>query len=326
MSFPCVHCEQESRACLFELDRAKYEKITKNLQRIIAITKDITITDIPVEFSYIWNYAYLLQWPKDLGNLDDTWRKLAILLTDGSTVQLEYRVDVLQQTVYSVQVINAQIELKQVLTENIKSRKSRNLEKNITGLKQLQSVSDLQSILVLQNKTTNIEIKQQHTENILQSVISSANTRSQDFIALLNKLKISDNRTIELQAILSVDAVSGAVPSSGVIPFKSLHTFHGIKNLTSVKINGKFTCESAGIYLISVYVSTNSKVKGYCYIYKNANYITYVFTDSESYYHTRSATVVTNLGVGDTVFIKNRPSIYMDRLATCLSIIQIKEL
>ncbi|CAC5366353.1 unnamed protein product [Mytilus coruscus] len=72
------------RDCLFELDRAKYEKITKNLQRIIVITKDITITDIPVEFSYIWNYAHLIQWPKDLGYLNDTWRKLAILLTDGS--------------------------------------------------------------------------------------------------------------------------------------------------------------------------------------------------------------------------------------------------
>ncbi|VDI13865.1 Hypothetical predicted protein, partial [Mytilus galloprovincialis] len=73
-----------SHDCLFELDRAKYEKITKNLERIIVITKDIIITDIPVEFSYIWNYAYLIQWPNGPGNLDDTWRKLAIFLTDGS--------------------------------------------------------------------------------------------------------------------------------------------------------------------------------------------------------------------------------------------------
>ncbi|CAC5394569.1 unnamed protein product [Mytilus coruscus] len=74
---------KSSRDCLFELDRAKYEKITKNLERIIVITKGITIIDIPVDFSYIWNYAYLIQWPKDPGNLDDTWRKLEILVTDG---------------------------------------------------------------------------------------------------------------------------------------------------------------------------------------------------------------------------------------------------
>ncbi|XP_063427092.1 toll-like receptor 4 [Mytilus trossulus] len=71
---------KSSRNCLFELDRAKYEKVTKNLERIIVITKDITIADIPVEFSYIWNYAYLVEWPDNLGNVDDTWRKLRMLL------------------------------------------------------------------------------------------------------------------------------------------------------------------------------------------------------------------------------------------------------
>ncbi|CAG2196865.1 CD283 [Mytilus edulis] len=73
-----------SRDCLFELDRAKYEK--RNLERIIVITKDITITDIPIEFSYIWNYAYLVQWPEDQDDLNDIWRKLRMLLTDGFVV------------------------------------------------------------------------------------------------------------------------------------------------------------------------------------------------------------------------------------------------
>ncbi|CAC5388561.1 unnamed protein product [Mytilus coruscus] len=71
-----------SRDCMFELDRAKYERITKNLERNIFIVKDITITDIPVEFSYMWNYAFVVQWPHD-PNSDNTWRKLRMLLTDG---------------------------------------------------------------------------------------------------------------------------------------------------------------------------------------------------------------------------------------------------
>ncbi|VDI52503.1 toll-like receptor 6 [Mytilus galloprovincialis] len=74
-----------SRDCLFELDRAKYEK--RNLERIIVITKDITITNIPIEFSYIWNYAYLVQWPQDQDDLNDIWRKLRLLLTDGFVVK-----------------------------------------------------------------------------------------------------------------------------------------------------------------------------------------------------------------------------------------------
>ncbi|CAC5366359.1 unnamed protein product [Mytilus coruscus] len=75
---------KSSRDCLFELDRAKYERVTRNLDKIIVITKDIRITDIPLKFSYIWNYVYLVQWPNDQGDLDDTWRRLRILFTDGS--------------------------------------------------------------------------------------------------------------------------------------------------------------------------------------------------------------------------------------------------
>ncbi|CAG2196863.1 unnamed protein product [Mytilus edulis] len=73
---------KSSRDCLFELDRAKYEKVTKNLDKIIVITKDIIVTDIPYEFSYIWNYAYVVQWPKEEEDLNDTWRRLEMLLTD----------------------------------------------------------------------------------------------------------------------------------------------------------------------------------------------------------------------------------------------------
>ncbi|CAC5425731.1 unnamed protein product [Mytilus coruscus] len=74
---------KSSHECLLELDTAKYEKVTKNLDKIIVITKDIIITDIPLEFSYILNYAFVIQWPKDQDDLNDTWRRLKMLLTDG---------------------------------------------------------------------------------------------------------------------------------------------------------------------------------------------------------------------------------------------------
>ncbi|XP_071122609.1 toll-like receptor 6 [Mytilus edulis] len=71
-----------SRDCLFEFDRAKYEEVTKNLDKIIVITKDIIVTDIPYAFSYIWNYAYVVQWPKEEEDLKDAWRRLEMLITD----------------------------------------------------------------------------------------------------------------------------------------------------------------------------------------------------------------------------------------------------
>ncbi|VDI29714.1 Hypothetical predicted protein [Mytilus galloprovincialis] len=75
---------KSSNDCLFELDRAKYEKVTRNLDKIIVITKDIRITDIPPEFAFICNYAYFVQWPSDQRDVDDTWRRLKMLITDGA--------------------------------------------------------------------------------------------------------------------------------------------------------------------------------------------------------------------------------------------------
>ncbi|CAC5366354.1 unnamed protein product [Mytilus coruscus] len=151
-------------------------------------------------------------------------------------------------------------------------------------------------------------MKQQQTEIMLQSVLSSANARSQDFLALLNKLKISDNRTIELQSelhntsnrfnltvsnlnrrfkksnagnahdseffltVLSAQLTSsGTVASYADIPFKQVQTSHGIHDLTSIRKDGKFTCEKPGLYLISVCVTTNANSNGYYYVYKNKN-------------------------------------------------------
>lgn len=42
--------------------------------------------------------------------------------------------------------------------------------------------------------TTNIKLKQQQTENTVQTVIVSANARSQDFLAPLNTLKIQNTK------------------------------------------------------------------------------------------------------------------------------------
>lgn len=126
-----------------------------------------------------------------------------------------------------------------------------------------------------------------------------------------------------ITAVLSVDVVAGNVPANNVMPFKTVSTSHGLKNLTSVKSKGTFTCEVAGIYLISVFVSTNSNVYGYYYININGKDIAYAYTDTESYQHTSSATIVTNLNKGYIVYIKNGPAISVQKTGSHLSIIQI---
>lgn len=55
--------------------------------------------------------------------------------TSNKTSQIEDKLEVLQQNVHSLQIANADMELKQVIAENA----SRYFETSIAGLKQLQS-------------------------------------------------------------------------------------------------------------------------------------------------------------------------------------------
>ncbi|VDI14488.1 Hypothetical predicted protein [Mytilus galloprovincialis] len=66
----------------FEIDRAQYERIRSNLETVIVLTKDIKISDVPRNLSYIWNYVYLIEWSDDEKfNSDAIWEKLKVLLT-----------------------------------------------------------------------------------------------------------------------------------------------------------------------------------------------------------------------------------------------------
>ncbi|XP_052101313.1 toll-like receptor 4 [Mytilus californianus] len=62
----------------FEIERAKYEKFSKNLQRIVVITSDITLDNIPVEFSTIWKDVLLIQWPVEKDAVQMAWQKLRL--------------------------------------------------------------------------------------------------------------------------------------------------------------------------------------------------------------------------------------------------------
>ncbi|VDI12412.1 Hypothetical predicted protein [Mytilus galloprovincialis] len=64
----------------FEIERAKFEKLSKELQKIIVITKDISLDEIPVEFATIWNQVNLIVWPNEEEEIAISWKKLLIWL------------------------------------------------------------------------------------------------------------------------------------------------------------------------------------------------------------------------------------------------------
>ncbi|CAG2243112.1 unnamed protein product [Mytilus edulis] len=89
----------------------------------------------------------------------------------------------------------AQYDTRLLTTENTTGR----LQHDIEGLKQLKGLADLHAIFNIENKTKHLEIKVQNTEQSIQTILSSANARSQDIIGLLNKIKANDNMTLHLE-------------------------------------------------------------------------------------------------------------------------------
>ncbi|CAC5364439.1 unnamed protein product [Mytilus coruscus] len=245
----------------------------------------------------------------------------------NNTDQLQNDLDLLRKDFSALQLQCAQFDKRLSTSEANTGR----LKQDITGLKLVNSVTDLHSVFNLENKTNQLEIKVQNTENTIQTILSSANVRSQDIIGLLNKIKATDNMTLHLEneikksngklsiavadinsrkqdfialvsktedtndklksleskpmskyysiekdvmnnvqhlqnglndtslklnrisnrAVLSARASGGTVASFAVIPFKHVHTAHGLNDLTSIRTEGKFTCEKSGLYLSS---------------------------------------------------------------------------
>lgn len=64
----------------FEIERAKYEKITKYLQKIVVITKGISLADIQSEFATIWQEVLFIEWPTEEEEKAKAWQKLKLWL------------------------------------------------------------------------------------------------------------------------------------------------------------------------------------------------------------------------------------------------------
>ncbi|CAC5358687.1 unnamed protein product [Mytilus coruscus] len=62
----------------FEIERAKYEKFSRDLQKIIVIAKGIGTKDMPSEFATVWKDVSLIEWPIDVDGINMSWQKLRL--------------------------------------------------------------------------------------------------------------------------------------------------------------------------------------------------------------------------------------------------------
>ena len=115
---------------------------------------------------------------------------------------------------------------------------------------------------------------------------------------------------------------SGAALKNGVIQFTYVRLAVGIHNTDSITNSGIFTCEKAGLYLISVYIVTNTHHGSYV-LHKNSKVIADAFASLTDYYQTASTTVVEHLAVSDTISVRGGLYVY-DDYESCLTILQIQ--
>ena len=116
--------------------------------------------------------------------------------------------------------------------------------------------------------------------------------------------------------------VGSVVDVSGVIEFTDVKISDGIHNTDSIRNSGIFTCENPGLYLISVYITTDAKHSHYK-VYKNTVRIAAGCSSLAGFFETTSVTVIERLTVNDTI------SVTGDMLVdgspySCLTILQIK--
>jgi hypothetical protein len=109
------------------------------------------------------------------------------------------------------------------------------------------------------------------------------------------------------------------------VPLKGVKVMNGISTTGVGKITqtGTFTCETAGLYLISAFIltNTNGAVTG---MYRNNNLIAYGYFSYNGHHQTTTVVVLERLDVNDIISIRAVGNMYIyGVLNGCLSVVQI---
>lgn len=117
-------------------------------------------------------------------------------------------------------------------------------------------------------------------------------------------------------------------PPTDLIKFDDVRTYVGIENVYPFKHSGKFTCEKAGLYHISVVVTSNTDRAGYS-IYRNDDLLllkVYIATHTgNAWEHTGTGVIAIKLYVGDTISVKKelKDMHVYGSMYSCLTIVKI---
>ncbi|CAC5356546.1 unnamed protein product [Mytilus coruscus] len=223
------------------------------------------------------------------------------------------------------------------------------IQKEVDDLAQLKNVNQLKDMISLQSVLKTLQ-------QDLQRVKQTQQARGQDFLALYNmtlylrslseaqahrmsglSLQLDKNQQ-QIANVSNAVSLTACVSSSknisaqSVILFSHIKTSIGVSDAASFKTNGTFKCPSAGLYLMTVAV-TSGIFNAHFYVYINskkefnglvAKHSPTNYTDIANFEHSGTIIFTARLGVNDTIYVQAGKFIFISNWNSCLSITKIK--
>ncbi|CAC5404908.1 unnamed protein product [Mytilus coruscus] len=161
-----------------------------------------------------------------------------------------------------------------------------------------------------QIKILNITVK--GNSNIIKSTIPGIESRVENLTKLQNETTSHiENEIAEFAHTVAVSscASNGSYSQGDIIHFPYIISSVGIYSLSAFSSSGVYTCQSPGLYFVSVYIMSYSQFASF-YILKNENQLTHVYIKGSdgfairSHYATGTSVQAVHLKTGDTIVIK----------------------
>ncbi|VDI47632.1 Hypothetical predicted protein [Mytilus galloprovincialis] len=301
-------------------------------------TLELAVTQLHSDFQSLHkNYS-------DLENNCSTIFEQYSRLKNETELQ-QIKLDEINQNIAIKKIFQAQIMR---YVSDLSSNMSK-FQKEVDDLAQLKNVNQLKDVTSLQSVMKTLQ------QGLLQVNITQQ-ARGQDFLALYNMTlylrSLSEAQAHRITGLsLQLDKnqqqianVSNAVSMTGcvdaekihsaesVILFSDIKTIIGIFDVASFKTNGTFRCPSAGLYLITVTVTSGTfNAHYYVYINSKKEFNGFVskhsptdYTDIGNFEHPGTIIFTARLEVNDIMYVQAGKIMSISIWNSCLSITKIK--
>ncbi|XP_052066512.1 uncharacterized protein LOC127706095 isoform X2 [Mytilus californianus] len=159
---------------------------------------------------------------------------------------------------------------------------------------------------VLRSNIQELTVNTNAIQSGMNNLMSTANVKNGRLRSHESRL---DNLNAKVNVINSRAFLSAWVPdvktmsTNEIIPFTTINAQHGISRVSSMTSRGEFTCEKAGYYLVSFFVTSKS-LKAEAKLLRNSVKIARTMKSGDSNYESHAATTITQLNTGDVLSVK----------------------